>query len=570
AKQFQYAEALQNGTRGHYVYNPVGPDSFIVDIFGGQVIKNNDGSFLPFIGKIPKNFDKEFKQSTELCASFVIRMLHSSRLLSHCPTFLKNYLKMKADFLPNVETIPALPSILEESIFLKEKMQALKESLSQKPEERDFDQSEKLLLSLFKNIVYQLRTLRTKDANFSVFHYHLVNTSQFVKTASRANLEKVIRMLKINAPVKNDMDNKDFLLKVTYLENLIQAFYPVPSVETARRIQKMAAIYKKPFTIHKDIQDYFKILQNSQANLSRRQSPGMLFTKLRGDMVKHKRTLAEKRQDFDRMHQKNFLAGYRDPEGSMVVQPTKSDQFLDFAAKGVAKFAVGVQHDSNPLGHIITAPFISAYNGGKNNYATDAGLANFYKVPLGLTGGLLHGVNDSGFKAIAYSTKFIARPGIRAKDAIEYYHSKIDTRTTTGKLAMAGVFIPAVFGIVSGMLESIFKLIYDCTLYPVQDLVKFSMAKVYDEKEFASIKDHPLYIPALPDNEPGFKVKMSDQTRDILLASTTQEMLLKKLRKLIRTITKTAHPDFTREERKAIASQLLNESILTEKEWEEF
>lgn len=92
AKQFQYIDAMQNGTRGHYIYNPFGPDSFIADMFEGQVIKNSDGSFIPFIGIIPKNFDKELGQPPELCASFVIRMLQSSRLMSHCPTFSINFL----------------------------------------------------------------------------------------------------------------------------------------------------------------------------------------------------------------------------------------------------------------------------------------------------------------------------------------------------------------------------------------------------------------------------------------------------------------------------------------------
>lgn len=571
AKQFQYAQAMQGGTRGDTIYNPIGPDGFISDIFNGQVIKFSDGSFLPFIGVIPKNFDKEFELPTELCASFVIRMLHSSRLMSYCPTFCLNYNLLKSYFLPKKEMIPDLPPILNDSSFLQTKMLALKESLDKKPDDLSFYDSEKALTSLFKNIVYLLRQPGIKDEVFSISYHHLIKDPHFLKEISRDHFEKVIRILKINAPVRDIAANKEFMAKVIYLEKLIQAFYPEPSIETAQKIKHLAKTYEKPLTKHADVQDYFKILhRNQQINLSRQQSPGMIFMKLRGDVTREKRTLARMRADFDRMHYKSFLAGYRDPEGGLVTKPNNSDQLLDLAAKGIAKFSVGMQHDSNPLGQVITAPFVGAYESAKNSYHNnDSAMAKTCFVPLRFVGGLLGGTTESGIKVVSYGLKFIARPGVRAKDAVIYCTSQIDTSTTKGKVAIAGLFIPALFGFVVGTVESIGKLLYDCTLSPIDDFLKHATKLQKDEKS-PPINEHPLYIQATPDNKPGFKVKMSNLTRDTLLEPVTRSLLIKKLRMLVKEIISTAYPNFTSKEKEIAAVQLISESVLTEKQWEQF
>lgn len=568
ARQFQYIEAMQNGTRGDYVYNPFGPDSFIPDMFEGQVIKNSDGSFLPFIGVIPKNFDKAFKQPAELCASFVVRMLHSSRLMSHCPTFLLNYQRMKNNFVPTVKSIPDLPPLLSKEKFLLEKMKHLKESLCADSKDVSFQRSEKLLASLFKNIVYHLRAEANEKA-FSIFHYRLVNDADFLNEISRENFEKIIRVLKINAPVENETTHQNFILKVNYLENLINAFYPAPCNGTATLMKEQARIYLKFLTWHPDIQDYFQLLKNNpHANLSRQQSPGMLFVKLREDAAKKQRSLKEKCLDFDRMHQKNFIAGYRDQEGSLVVAPTNSEKILDYTAKGVGKLSVSVQHDSNPIGQIITAPIMGAYDGMKNNYVPHSIIPNIYSIPLGITSGLASGVTQSGFKAISYGLKFIARPGLRAIDAVTYCHSKIDTRTMSGKITLAGLFIPAIFGIVAGITESFAKLVYDCTVSPVKDLITiFSSSHQEGDNR---ITDHALYIPALPDNEPGFKIRMSDLTRDTIIKSMTPASLIEKLKIITFDIVKTAHPDTTKDEQKLIVSTLISTSMLKENEWHDF
>lgn len=567
ARQFQYAQAMHGGVRGHFVYNPLGPDSFIADMYNGQLIKNSDGSFLPFIGVIPKNFDKEFKQSNELCASFVVRMLHSSRLMTHCPTFSLNYHRIKTSFLPKIEMIPDLPDVLSDSSFMQNKIKKLKASLEKKPDELSFSESEKLFASLFKNIVYQLRTPGMKDENFINFHFQLIKDEKFLTVLNRETFEKTIRILEINAPQNNDIDTKKYLAKVAYLKKLTKAYYPEVSTETAQKIAKLAKVYSKPLTRHAAVQDYFKLLKkNPQANLSRKQSPAMALMSL-----KRNQTLAQKRAVFDEMHTKNFMAGYRDPDGSMAIKPTTVDQYLDFAAKGVEKFSVGVQNDSNPLGQIITAPLTAAYYGAKRSYnSTDSVLASVCTVPLGFTTGLVSGSNESAFKMLSYGMRFATRPGIRAKDAVLYCTSKIDTSTSKGKAALAVLFIPALVGVVVGTVESILKLLYDCTLHPVDDIAKFCMNQIYKENSCTPIIDSPLNIPALPDNEPGFKIKMSDLTRDTILEPITRSMLIKKLRLIVEEIIKVAHPDVTTEKRQYIAGQLISESILSDKEWENF
>ncbi len=571
AKQFQYAQALQGGIRGDYMYNPVGLDGFIADSFNGQVIKYNDGSFVPFIGIIPKNFDKAFKLPTELCASFVIRMLHSSRLMSHCPTFRLNYDKMKACFLPKKEMIPDLPEILRDSLFLQEKLQALKNSLDKKTEDLSFRESEKILAALFKNIIYQLRERGSEDDIFLIPYHHLMKNPHFLQTLSRDNFEKIIRVLKINAPTKDNLANKAFMTKAFYLEKLIHAFYPKPSKKTARKIQQQAKAYQKPLTNHADLQDYFKKLsENPRANFSRQQSPGMIFMKLRDDTAKEKRTLAQKRADFDRMHDKNFLSGYRDPEGSLVLKPTNVDELLDFAAKGVAKFSIGVQDNSNPLGQIITAPFIGAYLGAKNSYLhNDHATSRVYLVPLRFTAGLVSGTLESGIKVVSYGLKFIAHPAVRANDAIVYCTSKMDTSRITGKVSMAGIFVPALFGFLVGTIESIGKLLYDCTLAPINDGLEFCR-KFSKDKKSSPFNEHPLYLHATPDNEPGFKVRMSNEVRDALLLPPAKGILIKKLKRFVREIITIAYPNIIGREREIIADHLISASILTDKQWKVF
>lgn len=574
AKQFQYAHSLQSGTRGDYVYNPIGPDGFIEDMFNGQLIQNSDGSFLPFIGVIPKNFDKVFAQPKELCASFVIRMLHSSRMLTNCPTFRLNYDRFKSNFLPKKNKIPDLPDLLFNSKPLQDLITELKASLDMSQESLSFEKSEKILTSLFKNIIYLLREPGMDDDAFCVFHYHLIKDPSFLRQTSRAHFEKIIRILKINAPNKNSDTNKKFMSKIAYLEKLVRAFYPKTNEKTAKKIKKIAKKYQKQLLLHKDIQEYFDILsENSQINLSRDQSPGMLYMKLEEDSSIEKPTLADKWAYYDRMHQKNFPAGYRDPEGSVLVYPTISDQFLDYLAKGVAKFSASMQHNENPIGQVISAPFIGAFNGVKNTYTnTESTVAKMITVPLGFAGGLIGGATEGGFKLLSYGLKIIFLPGVRAKDAVSLYTAKIDTSTPAGKASMLGVLFPALFGFIGGAGESVAKLLYDCTISPIDGLAGLLEDKPSKKGPELPVSEIGLYMQATPDNAPGFKIKINDRTRDVLLEQISRLSLIKKLRSIVNEIIVVAHHDLSLndKQRETVAEQLVSEFILTKIEWLEF
>lgn len=563
AKQFQYMQALQGGVRGDVLYNPIGRDGFVADPSNGQVIKNSDGSIVPFIGVIPKNFDKEFGMPSELCASFVVRMLHSSRLMTHCPTFRLNYQRLKSIFLPKGDDIPALPASLAKSTFLSQEFKTLIQSLALDKEALSFEKSEKLLASLFKNCVYQLRE-NVHDEMFLIFHHHLITEPTFLRELSREQFEKTLRILKINAPTQQQGVHQRYCEQLQYLETLIQAFYPTPNSETAKAIHILAKIQVKFLMANKAIRAYFKSLTgNAHINLSRTQSPGMLFTKLRDNVTPGRRSLEAKYADFNRMHTQNFISGYRDPEGGMVIQPSNVDEAIDFTTKGLGKVSVSLQNENNPFGQVIASPVSAVYRSVKDAKDMSQAAKRLAVAPLLIVGGATEGC----FKLLSYGVKFVARPIWSVREELSYSASAVNLSTPTGKATMAALVIPCVLeGVVRGITESTWKLLRDVTVAPVADLMDCVGEK---RSTVSATPDHALIIPATPDNEPGYRVQMSNQTRDCVLASSSPAQLISALRSLLDSMIKTLYPAMPREDRQPIAQTWITEALLTASEWAE-
>ncbi len=594
-KQLQFAQAMQMGERGDYVYNPIGPDGFISDIYKGQVLKAEDGTYTILTGVMPKNFDKIFfDKDKELCASFVIHMLLSSNIEINCPTFSETRNRLMANFLPKASAIPDLPLTLRENEtleeqerlkrkVLQEKLEELRKSLVQSEEDDlerlNFKISLKRLTKLFKNIVYALRTTTIEDTRFLTYYHRLIKDPDFLSNPSRENFEKIIRTLRVNPPLKNELADPEYQSHVEYLQKLIDSFYPVPGEETAQKIQKNAKIYAKLLHQHPDVQSYFtQLASRPLANQSPMQSPRELFHTLQqGTDAAKDSSMETKRADLDRMHEVNFQASYRDSEGGMITTPDKLDQGLDYIIKGIAKFAAFLQHDEDPIGHAVISPFLGIYDSVSYLWSTAdskpkkfaALLLTLPAAALGATAGALSG----GLKLLSYGVKLVARPFLNAGKVIKEKLSDAED----SKLAKAGVVISAIpgaaNGFIDGVIDSVGHLLWDCSMAPLVRVYK----SFQQRNKLLPIKEHPLLIPATPGNEPGLKVKKSNQVRDILVAAqatssltTDRFNLISRLQKQVKNIIKKAHPEFSENERLIAAEKIISVTVLNGQEWKQF
>ncbi len=357
--QLQYAQSMQKITRGHFVYDPIAADQFLPDAFYGQLMLNENGDYLPFIGVVPKNFDKHFKQPTELCASFVIRMMQSSRMMEYCPTFRNTYEKIKTQFLPALENeAPALPE-LSLNKHIKDKHAQLAHEL--KKEDRNFADCQKLFYGLFKNLIYSVYEYgaQSQGNNFTSWFFQLTTSTELFYPISKATCERIIRDLTVNRPITAHPDKlKQYETTLNYLRTLTQFFYPLPTDEIARAIASQAKAHIKPLLRSNNIKLYFNEMQQSQQNnLSRRQTPGMAYA-----AFKHGGPSKTIVNDYHTMHTSNFLSGYRDPEGNQLAEPQLYERAIDFAAKALGA-SLQLMQKYNLLAVIrrpLTQPYIQA------------------------------------------------------------------------------------------------------------------------------------------------------------------------------------------------------------------
>jgi hypothetical protein len=384
--QLQYAQAMMRSTRGHLAYNPIGPDSFIEDAFYGQVIRSENGDYLPFIGVIPKNFN--FKQKKELCASFVVRMLLSSRLKVHCPTFSQTCEHIKSQFLPSKELqVPDLPQFC--SLYLVNKRQDLINKLTQ--EDRNFTQCEHGFYSIFKNLIYSLYEYGHEDEYFKHSFLYYVHSNETFQPMSKAKCDKIIRDVSVNRPVNGSpeaLHRYDEVIQ--YLRKITTYFYPTPSDSVVETIAKTAKNYAHALLESDSIRSYFnQIRNNNQTNLSRKQSPGMIFASLLDG-----RPLKNIDELYTRMHKENFASFYRDPDGTPNGEPQIHDTLLDWGAKKIGALTQ-MLHKYN-LFAVFHYPLSEPYLNAKQRRAEHKNHKTLWTIAGGVEGffwnGLLKGL----------------------------------------------------------------------------------------------------------------------------------------------------------------------------------
>ena len=363
--QLQYAQSCTSSIRGHEVYNPTGPDEFIPDSFYGQIIRESDEVFVPFIGVVPKNFDGHFKQ-VELCASFVVRMLHSARLMTYCPAFKAYYSAILTRFLPPIAAvIPPLPN--QNNATIKRKWRALDQALHDP--ERTAERCNAVFMSLFKELIYSLYTLTKEDADLHYYFVELTNSPDALKPQNRTTCERLIREITTLKPLLtpgNRKNREQYDRILNYLSELTGFFYPKPCDETAEAIAEQAQLHVKSLLELPHIKSYFADLsRHSQANISPKVSPGLMH-----DAIKYQGPSPDVSRDFYRQrHETNFPSGYRDIDGSQIVRPSRRETFLDKTIKTVGAI-LPLFHRNKSFFSVITQPLSQAYIAGNQTYRT--------------------------------------------------------------------------------------------------------------------------------------------------------------------------------------------------------
>ncbi|KTD06204.1 hypothetical protein Lgra_2981 [Legionella gratiana] len=390
--QLQYAQCSSTGMRGHLVYNPLGPDEFIPDAFYGQIIRESDDIVVPFIGVIPKNFDKHFKQ-VELCASFVIRMVQSSRLMTYCPAFSAYYSAIATRFLPPIDRpTPPLPS--QTNIEINRKWQKLDKVLHDP--QRTADVCQKDFFSLFKELIYSLYPLAQEDVDLHYYFAELISSPDAFAPQNRATCDRLIRELTTLKPLHSAIDLQRYERILNYLRELTDFFYPTPSDETAKAIAQQARLHVKPLLALPDVKGYFADLNKSPAaNISPKVSPGLMY-----DALKYQAPSPAINRDFySRRHATNFHSGYRDLEGNQIVRPSTREIWLDKVVKTGGALLPLIRRDKT-IFSLLTQPFSQAYIAGYQKYRTQEHYRVLKAICSGI-GGFVYGTGLGASHALS-------------------------------------------------------------------------------------------------------------------------------------------------------------------------
>ncbi|MDP1604243.1 MAG: hypothetical protein Q8M03_13370 [Legionella sp.] len=414
--QLQYAQSMQKSTRGHIVYDPIAPDKFLEDDFYGQVIRSDNDDYLPYIGVIPKNFDRHFNQENELCASFVIRMLQSARIREYSPTFIKTLEAIKTRFLPPKNTeLPTLPPFCTDYLFKKQEQ--LNKELQR--QDRTFTDCEAQFYSLFKNLIYSLYDAGRQDEQFQHGYLSYINDVDTFNLGSKAHCEKLIRDLTVNKPIGVSPESlRRYEGTLNYLREITAYFYPTPSDVLAEEIAKQARLHVAPLLQSRSIGEYFaKQRQNLQENLSRKQSPGMLYALLKHDGRPSQTVWKEYLVD---MHRNKSLSFYRDPDGTPIGEPQTVDKFLDGGAKFVGAF-IQLLHRYN-LFALLHNPVSETFMHAKENAAEHR--HDSFKPLWALLGGVEGFVWHGLLKGLWQTT---SAPFIMASDFFKWQWEGLET-----------------------------------------------------------------------------------------------------------------------------------------------
>lgn len=445
ALQLQYAQSSSSSIRGHQVYNPIGPDEFIPDTFYGQTIRESAVVFVPFIGVIPKNFDGHFNQ-VELCASFVVRMLQSSRLMTYCPTFCAHYLAIITRFLPPIEhNIPALPS--QSNAQIKHKWDVLDEALHDP--QRTAAACHKAFMSLFKELIYSVYSLTKDDADLHYYFVELTTAADAFAPQNRATCERLIRDLTTLKPLQtpdNTQCHQQYELILRYLSELTDFFYPKPCDETAKAIAEQALLHAEHLLALPAIKAYFVDLgRQYQANISPKVSPGLMH-----DAIKYQRPSPEVGRDFyRRRHETNFPSGYRDTEGGQMVRPSARETLLDKIIK-TGGALLPLIHRNKTIFSLITQPFSQAYILGHEAYLSQ----ERYKVLWGIVqgiGGFIYGLGLGASDVLSTIPKTIYNAWFAP--AVQQHHAKHALAISSAPGNEPGIRVDAIMDVRDHLLR---------------------------------------------------------------------------------------------------------------------
>ncbi len=382
--QLQYAQSSSTSMRGHIVYNPIGPDEFLPDAFYGQIIYESDDVFIPFIGVIPKNFDKNFNQ-VELCASFVVRMLQSSRLMTYCPAFSAYYFAIATRFLPPIDrATPVLPSHTNPAI--KRKWQALDKALNDPG--RSAAVCYHVFFSLFKELIYSLYSSTKHDTDLHYYFVELTTSPDAFEPKNRATCERLLRDLTTLKPLQDVKNSQyyDFILQ--YLRELTDFFYPHPCDQVAEKVAQQARMHVKTLLALPEIKGYFADLNQKYkaANISPKVSPGLMH-----DALKYQGPSPDVGRDFySRRHATNFPSGYRDLDGSQMVRPSIRETLLDKAIKTGGAILALIHRNKTPFS-LVTQPVSQVFIAGYQTYCTHEEY-NILKTILSGMRGFMYGI----------------------------------------------------------------------------------------------------------------------------------------------------------------------------------
>jgi hypothetical protein len=342
AQQAQHLRARMQHVRGHYVYSPSDDDQFIEDQFYGQLLRVGESEYLPYIGVVPKNFDKAFDQDSELCASFVMRMLQSSHIMEFSPCFRDNYARFKAELLPpRGSKVPELPAELQHLAAYHRALQSAIEKT-----DRSTGVCEKALLGLFRNGVHALYPLFKADPHAHAFFLELMQSTDSI-AAKRTQLEQLLRSLSVYRPLDSN-GQKEFDAIHQYLKSLLTYYFPEPCDATAKLMADSARKWLESLLQHPDIKAYFVSLKaNAQTNLSRKTTPGLASA----TFAEH--GVSDLHSGYNAMRSK-FAASYRSLSGFVFAEPQAVEILLDKVAKGIGAFLLG--NHRLRIFALITAP----------------------------------------------------------------------------------------------------------------------------------------------------------------------------------------------------------------------
>ena len=327
--QLQYAQSLCPGERGNLVYSPTGKDRFMPDPYG-QTVRIKNGSFMPLIGLIPKNFDKKIKHNTEACSSYVARMVQSAGLVTNSTVFQQKLEEIKFHFLPSPHDLNGIttPEILK--TVVQTKWQECVNSV----EKKAFTPSVRIFRELFNCVLLKMQSSGTKDPHCNTFMYDLIRKNIRNNQSNRLDREyfdAIIRELELYRP--RSREDQNYNTCIDYLKKVTNAFFPKATDHNAKLFETYAKQAAHELKKNADIKNYFCDLKHNfpQANTSRTLTPGQWGARM-DSLINGEAKPFTSKQVMD-LHEQKFPSGYYGVNGEQDVSIEERDRKIDWVIK---------------------------------------------------------------------------------------------------------------------------------------------------------------------------------------------------------------------------------------------